>query len=278
MTIHYRCWDTSVNGYKTGDVSNHTLRWIKDGSAAAPTNSPLEIDATNAPGIYKLELTASETDCDIGDLVGKSSTANVVIIGPTIQFERLPDAAPGIDGGVPIVDASNLIAGIQGTITTFDALVAQAPTEDDVADSVLDELLAGHTIENSLGKTIADLAIGEIVNVPAVCHTFMIPAASEGTNTAREIRRKQLGEKLWVAMEFGRRIIDGNVIVSASAPSESEEGAVEAGTIEAAGTRLLFWLDENIGEDGDRIRIEFVVTDSQGQQHAGDCLVDVVST
>jgi len=145
MTIQYRCWDTSANGYKTGDVANHTLRWVKDGTAGAPSNSPSEIDATNAPGIYKLELTASETDCNIGDLVGKSSTGNVVIIGPTIQFERLPDAAPGVNGGVAIVDANNLIAGIQGTVTTFDALIAQAPTLEEIEAEVEDALAVART-------------------------------------------------------------------------------------------------------------------------------------
>ena len=42
MTIAYVAWDTEANAGKTGDVANHTLRWIKDGTAAAPTNAPTE--------------------------------------------------------------------------------------------------------------------------------------------------------------------------------------------------------------------------------------------
>lgn len=157
MTVQYRAWDTSANAPKTGDVANHTLRWIKDGTAGAPTNSPSEVDATNAPGVYKLTLTATEADADIGDLAGKSSTANVVLIGPQIQFERLPNAAPGANGGLATVNASNLIAGIQGTVTDFDELVAQAPSEADIADAVCDEALAGHTTAGTVGKTLSDV-------------------------------------------------------------------------------------------------------------------------
>lgn len=82
QVVMYRAWDTSTNTPKTGDVANHTLRWNKDGSASAPTNSPSEQDATNQPGIYKLTLTATETDCVEGTLAGKSSTANVFLFGP----------------------------------------------------------------------------------------------------------------------------------------------------------------------------------------------------
>jgi len=103
MTIHYVAVDATTNMGKTGDAANHTLRWIKDGTPLVPTNSPVEVDATNCPGIYKLTLTASETDCNIGTLGGKSSTANVSIIPKTIEFERLPDAAPGASGGVPVI-------------------------------------------------------------------------------------------------------------------------------------------------------------------------------
>jgi|GEM_PF-4701320 len=116
MTIHYVAVDATTNMGKTGDAANHTLRWIKDGTPLVPTNSPVEVDATNCPGIYKLTLTASETDCNIGTLGGKSSTANVSIIPKTIEFERLPDAAPGASGGVPVIG--------QPPLTNLDAAVS----------------------------------------------------------------------------------------------------------------------------------------------------------
>ena len=42
ITITYTAWDTSTNTPKTGDVANHTMRIVKDGVAAAATNSPAE--------------------------------------------------------------------------------------------------------------------------------------------------------------------------------------------------------------------------------------------
>lgn len=109
FTICYVAWDSALGSGKTGDVANHTLRWVKDGTASAPTNSPSEVDATNTPGIYKLTLTATETSTPFGVLAGKSSTASVVISPVAISFERVPDAAPGASGGLPTLDASNRV-------------------------------------------------------------------------------------------------------------------------------------------------------------------------
>ena len=117
MTVSFIAWDTAANAAKTGDSGNFTTRWIKDGTASAPTNSVSEVDATNAPGIYKLTLTSTETDANIGTLAGKSSTASVSLIPTTIQFERLPNAAPGASGGVPTADGSNHVAGVAATVS-----------------------------------------------------------------------------------------------------------------------------------------------------------------
>jgi hypothetical protein len=118
MTIQFVVWDTANNAGKTGDLMNFTLRWVKDGAASAPTNSASEIDATNIPGLYKLTITATEADCNIGTLGGKSSTSDVSIIPVTIQFERLPDAVPGAAGGVFIAGTNAATtANITGNVT-----------------------------------------------------------------------------------------------------------------------------------------------------------------
>ena len=122
FTLTYVAWDTSANEGKTGDVANHTLRWVQDGTSGAPSNSPAEVDATNVPGLYKLALTAAEAQAVYGSLAGKSTTANVSIMPVSIAFERLPNAAPGANGGLPTVDANNYVAGIQGTLNQLDDL------------------------------------------------------------------------------------------------------------------------------------------------------------
>lgn len=109
VTLTYMAWDTVNNVGKTGDVANHTLRWIKDGTSTVPTNTSTEIDATNAPGAYKLTLTGGEGACQVGTLVGKSSTANVSIIPISVSFELLPTVYYGTAGGIPILNGSGRV-------------------------------------------------------------------------------------------------------------------------------------------------------------------------
>jgi len=101
ITVEYYAWNTSTNSGQTADAGNHTLKLIQDGTEAAPTNSPAEVNSTTCPGLYKLALTAGDMNFNVVTLAGKSSTANVVIIGPQIVTERgvLPSAAPNASGG-----------------------------------------------------------------------------------------------------------------------------------------------------------------------------------
>lgn len=107
QVVCYLAWNTSTNAYVTGDSGNHTLRWIKDGSASAPSNSAAEVDATNTPGVYKLTLTSTETDCIEGVLAGKSSTSNVIVIPTMVAFDYLNTSAPAT-AGIPDVNAKYL--------------------------------------------------------------------------------------------------------------------------------------------------------------------------
>lgn len=137
LTIQYVAWDTDNNAGKTGDVSNHTLRWVKDGSSAAPTNSPSEVDATNAPGVYKITLTAAECDCWVGTLCGKSSTADVSIIPLTLTFEQLPTAAAGTENGLGKCNASgDVVATLDGEkVELVDDAITSAKIATDAINS-----------------------------------------------------------------------------------------------------------------------------------------------
>lgn len=74
-------WDTSTGAPKTGDSSNITAYISKDGGSpvATSTTHPIEIGATDMPGIYVFPLTATETDCNLLVLVARSTTTNVQI-------------------------------------------------------------------------------------------------------------------------------------------------------------------------------------------------------
>ena len=170
ITVTYTAWDTSANEGKTGDGGNHTLRWVKDGVSAAPTNAPSEVDAVNAKGLYKVALTSDVCTCDEGTICGVSSTANVSIIPKSYTFERLPTAAPAANGGLPTVDASNYIAGIQGSANTLDDVITQGNiawitatgfstlTSQNVEDAILDAARSGHTNSGSVGELLSWLS------------------------------------------------------------------------------------------------------------------------
>jgi hypothetical protein len=118
VTLQYVAWDVSANAPKTGDVSNHTLRWVKDGVSSAPTNTPTEVDATNAKGVYKLVLTGTEASCQVGTLCGVSATSNIVILPITMAFENLPLPAPTQSGGLPTVGTGSGQIGLaSGAVT-----------------------------------------------------------------------------------------------------------------------------------------------------------------
>lgn len=120
VTVTYIAWNTSTNAGQTADVANHTLRLVKDGTSAAPTNAASEVDSTNAPGVYKLTLTTAEATADCVVVCGKSSTANVSIMPLVIMFEQLPTAAGGAASGL-------LIAG-SNAATTFNGTAASGAT------------------------------------------------------------------------------------------------------------------------------------------------------
>lgn len=137
-------------------------RISKNGAAtAASTNNIVEIDAANMPGRYYVELTAAEVDT-LGKVVFRyknPACAEVIVLGVVVAYDpfaaattpptaadiadavfdeataghttagtfgeritRIPNVAAGANGGLPTVDASNRIAGIQGTINNLNNL------------------------------------------------------------------------------------------------------------------------------------------------------------
>lgn len=158
LVVQYYAWDSVANTPKTGDVANHTLRWIKDGTASAPTNSASEIDSANAPGVYKVTLTSAETTCHIGTLAGKSSTANVFIVPITITFELLPTNAAGTAGGVPTLDGNTSIPAnvkyIDGNATNGNNATLSLKSLD-IRNNTGSALIAKSTGGNGIGIDVA---------------------------------------------------------------------------------------------------------------------------
>lgn len=100
ITVTYYAYNTNTNAYQTGDAANHTLKLLKDGTEASPTNGNAELDSTNFPGLYTLALTSAECTFNTVDVGGKSATANVILIGKTYAFDNVPVFALGTQGGL----------------------------------------------------------------------------------------------------------------------------------------------------------------------------------
>jgi hypothetical protein len=192
ITLEYTAWDTTNQCGKTGDASNHTLRWIKDGSAAAPTNSPSEVDSTNCPGTYKLTLTATECQCDVGRLAGKSSSSGIIIVPLDVSFHRFPanfaDLAiiasvgridvgkwlgatvdSGSESGLPKVDAeaiadsASAASGISSRISNLDAAVSSRSTL--TAEQVWEYATRTLTDLSNLASAIENMISETVTNV-----------------------------------------------------------------------------------------------------------------
>jgi hypothetical protein len=149
-TVYLLAIDTSTGGPKTG-LSDLTVSISKDGGSNAGVSASAS-EAGN--GLYSVALSSSETAADVLAVSAVSATSGVAI-SPLICHTTggsVPAAAPGASGGLPTVDASNRIAGIQGTITDLDGL----PTAAAITDAVWDEATSGHTSSGTYGKAIGD--------------------------------------------------------------------------------------------------------------------------
>jgi hypothetical protein len=118
ITVSYTAWDTANGAPKTGDVANHTIYIIKDGTAGAATNSPSEVDATNCPGEYKITLTAAEMTASTVVVCGESSTSDIQIIpvkivtelGTLATLDTVADAIKAVTDNLPNSGALSSLA------------------------------------------------------------------------------------------------------------------------------------------------------------------------
>lgn len=141
LTVTYTAWDTANNIGKTGDSGNHTLRMVRDGAESTPANSPVEVDATNLKGEYKLALTTGEMTVDFITLGGVSTSSGVVIIPVKIATEHgvLPTTQQGnagavltsgsgtgqlaVTGGKTSVDVASINNVSCASVSTVDAVI-----------------------------------------------------------------------------------------------------------------------------------------------------------
>lgn len=106
-------FDSTTNLPKTGDAANIAAYIAKDFGAVTQLGdtSATEMDATNAKGFYLFDGTQAETNADMILVSGKSSTANIVVIGAPAAIFTYPTTgilAPATAGRTLVVDAAGL--------------------------------------------------------------------------------------------------------------------------------------------------------------------------
>jgi hypothetical protein len=112
----------STGAPDTGDAANITGYVSKDGGTVTVlgTSTPTEMDSTNAKGWYLFTLAQAETNGDGLLFTGKSSTANIVLVGALIY--TLPPLFTSLvveSGG--LIDAQAVKAGPSGAGTALTA-------------------------------------------------------------------------------------------------------------------------------------------------------------
>ena len=178
LWAHYVVLDSDSKPLAGETVAQHLLIWSKDGTHAAATNvgvggNHLEVHG----GLYKILLTAAETDCNCGGLCGTLTTAGAVIVPVSYTFELLPPtgistaittgnwgtAGTWAGGAVPAAGDNIIIrTGVTVTIAadldlgTFGTLELQGTAAIEIAaDKTVATVPAGWTIYYNYG-TITD--------------------------------------------------------------------------------------------------------------------------
>lgn len=120
-------FDSSTGAPKTGDAANITALLSKDDGTLTPVadTSATEIDATNAKGWYSFDVSQAETNADKLFFSGKSTTANVVVVGCLIYTRPVNAGVLAIDSQGRVTVAAT--TPIQSSLASILARLSVAP-------------------------------------------------------------------------------------------------------------------------------------------------------
>ena len=119
---YYRAYDTANDAYKTGDVGNHSIRVVLNGTSSAANNSPAEVDATNDPGLYKITLDSAEVGIST-TLSGKSSTSDIILI----FYPLAPNAVASYKADVSALATAAALATVDTVVDAIKAVTDNLP-------------------------------------------------------------------------------------------------------------------------------------------------------
>jgi hypothetical protein len=136
-------------------------------NTAHTDNRGIEVDATDTPGLYRFDWPDAAFAAGVAEailtikhtsIITESLRVQIVGFNPAdgvrLGLTALPNAVPAGNGGLPTVDASNRVVGIQGTITTLDALDTAQDTQHGTTQTAVGNV---QTTSNSINAKTTNL-------------------------------------------------------------------------------------------------------------------------
>lgn len=234
--IQMFAFDYSTGAPKTGDAANITPYIAKDGGAvtALTDTSATELSSTNAAGWYEFDVSQTESNADMVLFTGKSSTANVAVVGMRMltrpnRFTTLVIDAAGL------ADANMVKAGPTGSGT--------AQTARDIGGAVPAAAAGASGGLLISGSNSGTTTLGALTVTGATTLTGAVAAAS----VSNDIRigateRAAIVDEVWdevltgathnVTSSAGKRLreLGGSIVTSGTA----QAGATASITLAAA--------------------------------------------
>lgn len=147
----------------TGDSVNITAKISIDSGplASVVDTNPIELDATNAPGVYVFDLSQAETNGNVLTIVPSSTTANVEIDMINIyttdtknQLDDIEDQVGNILVDTNAIDSktSQLTFTVSNQVDANSLTGGTSPSA--VADAVWDESRSGHVSVGTFGEAL----------------------------------------------------------------------------------------------------------------------------
>lgn len=203
-------FDTTTGAPKTGDSANISVYLSKDWGAVTQLTdtTATEMDSTNAKGWYLFDVSQTETNADTLHFTGKSSTANISVVGNTI-YTRAPNSnllsidANGRVDAIKIagttqsaVDIAARIGAPVGASISADIAGVQADT-DNIQTRIPAALVSGR-IDASVGAMAADVLTSTALAASAVTEiqTGLSTLDAAGVRTAVGLAAANLDTQL----------------------------------------------------------------------------------
>jgi len=238
-------FDTTTGAPKTGDAANLTAYVAKDygTTTVSADTSATEQDATNAKGWYLFDLAQGETNGDALLFTGKSSTANVSVVGQLVfttpnRFSSLVIDAAGL------ADANAVKMGPTGS--------GAALTARDVGANVL---LSSGTGAGQLSLTSGLVTLAGVTHTGAIIPTVSVltgHTAQTGDSFAR------LGAPAGASVSADVAVVAGYVDTEVAAikaktdnlpvdPADASDVAAAFSTVNATLATIASYIDTEVG-------------------------------